>query len=139
MPVALGYLHDFLYFTRDFLRLGMEALANLRKKIYVKDPFFIYKMNDEAMNGEQTFVFKMSRAQADLALAMDRSTDNYLQDEYCFGDGTFARVINFTTLGVHVYHPLLKQITRLATMQIPKPGGESADVWKLFWNMFNEV
>ena len=57
----------------------------------VKDPFFIYKMNDESMSGEQTFVFKMSWAQADLALAMDRSTDNDLKDEYCFGDGTFAR------------------------------------------------
>ena len=34
--------------------VGMEAVANLQRKVSTKDEFFIFKMNDEAINGERT-------------------------------------------------------------------------------------
>ena len=57
---------------------SLEAVANLRKRVYSKDPYFIWKLNDEKHNGDLTYVFKCSRFQAQIALAMDRYKDGYL-------------------------------------------------------------
>ena len=118
---------------------SLEAVANLRKKISSKDPYFIWKLNDENHNGELTFVFKMSKCQAEIALAMDPSKGGYLSEEYCHGDGTFKRCKGYTTLGLHVYHPLLRNLVRIASMQTPKGSGESKECWEMFFRMLNEV
>ena len=118
---------------------GMEAVANLRRKVKIEDEFLIYKMNDENMNGERTFVFKMSKVQADLALSMDIKESGVLCEEYCYGDGTFKRCPEYITLNAHTYHPVLRKVVKLATMETTKEGGESKEAWTIFWNLFNEV
>ncbi|XP_066916243.1 uncharacterized protein [Clytia hemisphaerica] len=115
---------------------SFEAVANLKSRISVEDPFFIYRLNDKYMNGKPSFVFQMSRVQADLAYAMDENRDGILNGEYCYADGTFKRTKTFVTLAVYVYVGLLKKMIKLATMEADS---EHTDNWVIFWTLFNEV
>ena len=42
---------------------SLEAVANRRARLIEIDPYYIYKLNDNNMNGEATYVFKMSKVQ----------------------------------------------------------------------------
>ena len=63
---------------------SFEAVGELRSRLLDKDPFLIYKVNNRNLNGEPSYVFKTSKVQAQLAVAMDRDGDNFLSDECCF-------------------------------------------------------
>lgn len=115
---------------------NFEAVGRLRSKIKDKDPFFIYKINDCNLNGEPSFVFKMSRVQAKLAAAMDRHNREFLSEEYCYFDGTFKRCPGYVTLSAFVYVSILQRTVKLATMECEQ---ENADMMIIFWNNFNEV
>ena len=86
---------------------NFEALAHLKARMDQEDPLYIYKMNDRRHNNKPSFVFKTSKIQAQLALAMDRDSNEILNKEYCFVDIEHNRCASFKTLAAHVYHPLL--------------------------------
>ena len=69
---------------------SFKGMASLRAKLIERDPFYICKLNDRNMNDKPTFVFKMSQAQAQIALAMNQDSIIFLNGEYCFTDGTFC-------------------------------------------------
>ena len=115
---------------------SLEAVAAFRTKLLAKDPFFIFRLNDRLMNGKPTFVFKMSRTQADLAIYMNCEEDGLLNGEYCFADGTFKRCPGFVTLSAFVYVGLLRRIVKICTMEAES---ESTENWIIFWNLLNQV
>ena len=87
---------------------SLEAVANLRSKLLSEDTFYILKLNDKNMNGKPTFVFKISRVQAKLAIAIDRDNpEAFLNGAYWFADGTFKKCPGSITLSVFVYVGLL--------------------------------
>ena len=88
------------------------------------------------MNQLPTFVFKMSRVQANLPGLMDENSKGMLHNEYCFADGTLKRVRDDVTLSAYVYVPLLRKMVKLATMEVES---EHTSNWSLFWRFFNEV
>ena len=101
-----------------------------------KDAFLIYKINSRNLNGEQTYVFKMSRIQARLAVAMDQKNDDFLCNEYWFFDGTFKQCSGFVTLGAHVYVEILRKVVKIATIECET---ESTETMVIFWTLLNEV
>ncbi len=115
---------------------SFEAVGELRSRLIEKDPFLLYKINNRNMNGEPSYVFKMSKIQAKLAVAMDCSGNDFLASEYCYFDGTFKRCPGFVTLGAHVYLELLRKIVKIATMECET---ESTETMVIFWSLLNEV
>ncbi len=115
---------------------SFEAVGQLRSRLIKKDPFLIYKINSCNLNGDPSYVFKMSKIQAKLAVAMDQDHADFLCDEYCYFDGTFKRCPGFVTLGAHVYVEILRKVVKIATMECET---ESTETMVIFWNLVNEV
>ena len=67
---------------------------------------------------------------------MDRSKDHFLSEEFCYFDGKVKRCKGFTSLTASVYHPLLRKMVPLATMECES---EDSTTINLFWTLFNEV
>ena len=113
--------------------VNFEVLVHLKSKVDSQDPFYIYRIHDEQL---QSFVFKTSRTQIKVALSMDRHTDGILSKEYCYMDVKHNRCHGFKTFSIHVYHPLLRKVITLATMECEK---ETTKTFTTFWNLFNEA
>ena len=109
---------------------SFEAVGQLRTRLMPKDPFLIYKINSQNLNGEPSYVFKMSRIQAKLAVAMDEENDDFLCDEYCFFDGTFKRYPGLVTLGAHVFVEILCKVVKIATREC-----ETTKTMIIFWTL----
>ena len=105
-----------------------------------QDEFHIYKMNCSALNGEPSYVFKTSHEAAELALKMDsdipQGKDSAMNEEDAYMDGMHSRVKGFKSLSLWTYHPGMKCIMHLATMESEREDTESIT---LFLNLFNEV
>ncbi len=114
---------------------NFEAVAHLKARMDSEDPFLIYKVNDRRHNNQPSFVFK-TRQQAMIALEMDRHSDGMLNKEYCHTDIKHNRCSGFKTLGTHVYHPVLRRMVTLATMECED---EVTETMSLFWTLLNEV
>ena len=65
------------------------------------------------MNSKPRFVFKMSRAQAQIVLAMNQDSRFFLNCEYCLADGTLKRCPDFVTLSEYNYVGLLRKMVKL--------------------------
>lgn len=115
---------------------SFEALATLKSKCDQRDPFLIYKMNDERHNKDMSFVFKTSTFQANLGISMDRNGSGLLRDQYCYVDAKHNRCDGFKTITLWVYHPLIRKVVKLATMESKK---EDTDSLVKFWSNWNEV
>jgi hypothetical protein len=116
--------------------VNFEAVGQLKAKVDSRDPYYIYRVNDRKLNQQESFVFKTSRTQAKIALSMDRHGQGVLNKEYCFMDVKHNRCSSFKTFSIHVYHPMLRKIITLATMECES---ETADTLSKFWMLFNEV
>lgn len=116
--------------------VNFEAVEQLKAKVDSRDPYYIYRINDRKLNEQESFVFKTSCTQAKIALSMDRHDEGILNKEYCFMDVKHNRCLTFKTFSIHVYHPMLRKIITLATMECE---GETTDTLSKFWMLFNEV
>ena len=103
----------------------------------MKDPLYIYKINDNTGNPDRTsFVFKLSTLKAKIAINMDRDKKHFLAQEFCFFDGKHKRAKGYVTLTASVYHPLLRRQIPLAAVESVSENTENVT---LFWELFNEV
>ena len=105
-------------------------MANLRAKLIERDPFYIYKSSDRNMNDKPTFVFKMSRVQTQIALAINQDSNLFLNGEYCFADSTFKRCPDFVTLEAYAHVCLLGKMVKLCSIEAES---ESVENWVIFW------
>ena len=67
---------------------------------------------------------------------MGRDSEGILSKEYCFMDAKHNRCPGFKTFSIHVYHPMLRRLITLATMECED---ETTDTLTKFWVLFNEV
>ena len=88
------------------------------------------------MNGEPSYVFKMSKFQAKLAVAIDCNENDFLANEYSFFNGMFKRCPGFVTVGAYVDVELLRKIIKIATMECES---ESKEMMVIFWSLLNKV
>jgi hypothetical protein len=77
--------------------------------------YYIYEMNDGNMNNQENYVFKSSKVSAQLMLELEDG--GVLEGETVYFDGMHKRVSGYTTLTLWVYHPALRKLLRLATME----------------------
>ena len=119
-------------------RQSFDAVAEVKKGSDNIDKFYIYHINNSMINGQPDYVFKSSLKMAKVAILMVQasSTYNALQEEDCYFDGTHTRVKGSKTLALWVYHPGMRCILRLATMDVR---AESTQHIAMFWNILNEM
>ena len=69
---------------------------------------------------------------------MDETQDHILSKKFCFFffDGKVKRCNGFVSLTTSVYHPIIRKLVALVTMECET---EDACNVELFWSCFNEV
>lgn len=116
---------------------SFDAVTRLREKAREKDRFYIYSFNNRDMNpSNPTYVFKTSTVSLNIALNMHQSKDHFMREEYCYFDGTHGRCHGLKTLTLWTYHPLLRKIVKLATMDCER---ENQECITLFWKLWNDA
>ena len=116
---------------------NFEAVAHFKQYADKRGPFYVYSINDRRGNPEKpSLVFKSSALKAQMALKMDRTKSNLLSEEFCYFDGKVQRCKGFVSLTASVYHPLLKKVIPLATMETENENSLSIE---LFWSYFNDI
>lgn len=115
---------------------NFEALALYKQKCDEKDKFFIYRVNNRALNGKPSFVFKSSQAMANICLEMDRDGSGVMMDEFAFIDAKHNRCRGFKTLTLWTYHPVLRKLLSLAIMEVEEENTENLTI---FWQLLNEM
>lgn len=114
-----------------------EAVAHFKQYTDSRDPYYIHTLNFKGHNiSQQSFVFKMSKLKATFGLNMDRTGEHPLCHEFCYFDGKVKRCNGFVSLTASVYHPVLRKLIPLATMECE---GENTTTVALFWKHFNDV
>ena len=70
-------------------------------------------------------IWTANQIQIQLVIETDRDGTGFLNDEYCFADGTFKKCPRFVILPVYVYVGLLRKIIKLATMEAESKNTEN--------------
>ena len=116
---------------------SLEAVAELKKGSDTIDPFHIYRINSKKMNNLPDFVMKSSSKILQLAIDMDiDGPENPLQLEDAYFDGSHSRCTDFVSLGLWVMHAPMRQMIRLASMEVRT---EHTDELTIFWKLLNEM
>ena len=99
---------------------SFDAVAIIKQATDKKEKYYIYQINDRNLNNIFDYVFKSSKAMAELAIAMDVDSPNssVLQEENAYFDATHTCVHGFKSLELWMYHPTMQKILRLALMDI---------------------
>ena len=89
-------------------------------------------------NRGSDYVFKSSRQMALLALKMDvnNQEETGLQEENAFFDATHTRVFGFKSFALWLVHSSMREMVRLASMEMIS---ESSEDIAIFFRLFNEM
>ena len=116
---------------------SIEAVVELKKGSDEIDKYYIYEVNNSAMNNLPDYVIKSSSTVLRFAIQMDQSgPQNILQDEDCYFDGSYSRCKDFVSLGLWLRHPSMRRIVKLAGMETKKEDTVSITI---FFKKFNEM
>ena len=117
-----------------------KNLGKLKSAADKEDQYHMYKINCRSMSGEPSYVFKTLETAAHIALKMDPTistgSKSAMAEEQAFLDGMHSRVKGYKSLSLWTYHPGMKRVICLATMEAEKEDTESLT---LFLNLFNKV
>ena len=99
---------------------SFDAVGIIKQATDKKDKYYIYQINNGNLNNNSDYVFKSSRAMAQLAISMDvdSSVSSVLQQENAYFNATHTCVHGFKSLGLWMYHPSMCKILCLASMDI---------------------
>lgn len=118
-------------------RQSFDAVAAYKENTDKSDKYLIYMINERNRNGDPDLVFKCSLEMAKILLDMDQDgPENALQLEECYFDGAHKRCFGFKTLGLFVYHPGMRRLLRIASMEVRSETTENVH-W--FWKILNKV
>ena len=83
---------------------SFDAVGIIKQATDKKERYYIYQINNGNLNNNSDFVFKSSRAMAELAIAMDVDfpISSVLQQENAYFDATHNRVHSLKSLGLDV-------------------------------------
>ena len=99
---------------------SFDAVGIMKQKINKRDTYHIYQINNGNLNNSSDYVFKASKRMAELAISMDVDSPekSVLQEENAYFDATHTHIHGFKSLGLWMYHPAMRKILRLVTMDI---------------------
>ena len=115
-----------------------DAVAIVKKAFDPMDEFLIYRINNGYMNNGADYVFKSSKVCAEIAIEMDIHAEagSLFHLENAYFDCTHTRVYGFKTMGLWTYHPTMRKIVRLASMELRSENTESI---RICLQLFNEI
>ena len=98
---------------------SFDAVGIIKRKTDERDPYYIFRIGNKNLDSGCHFVFKGSRKMAEIALQMDQDgEDNILQMENAYFDAAHMHVFRFKTFALWLLHPAMKQVLRLASMEL---------------------
>ena len=116
---------------------SIEAVVELKKGSDELDKYYIYEINNSAMNNLPDFVVKSGSTVLQFAIEMDQNgPESILQDEDVYFDGCHSWCKDFISFGLWFRHPSMWQVIKLAGMETKK---EDTQVITLFFSKFNEM
>ena len=117
---------------------SFDAVAIIKRKIDEYNLYYIYRVNNGLCNNTSDCVFKSSREMVQIAMVMDidNAESNPLQLENCYFDAMHKSVQGFKSLELWTFHPTMKKILRLASMEICSEN--TRDIAQ-FFSLFNEI
>ena len=118
--------------------ISFDAVGMMKQKTDKRDTYHIHHINNGNLNNSSDYVFKASRRMAHLAISMDVDSNekSVLQDKNAYFDAMHKRIHGFKSLGLWMYHPAMRKILRLASMDICSEN--SKDI-AMFFHLFNEI
>ena len=119
---------------------SFDAVGIIKRKTDQRDPYYIFRIGNRNLDGGCDYVFKSARKMAQIAIMMDQDGEtNILQMENAYFDTTHTRVYGFKTFGLWLIHPAMKQILRLASMELRSENYvEIANFFVMFNNMLSQ-
>ena len=98
---------------------SLAAVGDLKAVTDTTDKYYIYRINDQNLNGNLSYVFKSSRKMAELAIKMDQDSngEDPMNNEVIYFDGMHKRVKQWKTSTAWAYHPQTRRLLRYATME----------------------
>ena len=116
---------------------SIEAVVELKKGSDELDKYYIYEINNSAMNNLPDFVVKSGSTVLQFAVEMDQNgPESILQDEDVYFDGCHSWCKDFISFGLWFRHPSMRQVIKLAGMETKK---EDTQAITLFFSKFNEM
>ena len=116
---------------------SFDAVGIIKRTTDTQDKFYIYRIRNQNLNGGSDYVFKSSKKMGEMALLMNvEGPENILQLENAYFDATHTKVYGFKTFAMWLIHPAMKQILRLASMELCSEN--YLDI-SLFLRLFNEM
>ena len=117
-----------------------KNIGQLKNGMDDLDPNYIFWINCREINNEPSYVFKTSDLALQLALKMDPEIQNdkpsSMVEEYAYLDGMQTRVKGYVTLTLWTYHPGLRKVMRLASMECEH---ENIKCITMFLDLFNKA
>ena len=113
---------------------SFDAVAIIKRKTDEYNLYYIYRVNNGLCNNTSDYVFKSSREMVQIALMMD--IDNAESNPLQLENVTHKRVQGFKSLGLWTFHPTMKKILHLASMEIHS---ENTRNIAQFFSFFNEI
>ena len=114
---------------------SIQAVQDLQQEFTKRDEFLIYTIT----NYNTTAVFKTSKFLLQLACDMDREGNHFLSNEYAHFDATHGRVKDHATFGLHVYHPVVRKLIRVVSMECSKEDTSAISFFETLNNAMSEV
>ena len=82
---------------------GMDAIAELKSKYDLSDPYLIFAAEDGRLGRDQeTYVFKSSKFYCDISIQLDCDSDSPFKDSYLFIDAMHSRVAGHKSIALWV-------------------------------------
>ena len=99
---------------------SFDVIAIIKRKIDEYNLYYIYRVNNGMCNNTSDCVFKSSREMVQIVIMMDIDNPeaNALQLENCNFGVMHKCVQGFKSLGLWTFHPTMKKILCLASMEI---------------------
>ena len=116
---------------------SIEAVVELKKGSDKIDKFYVYEVNNSAMNNLPDLIIKSGTTVLKFAVEMDQDgPESILQDEDVYFDGCHSRCKDFVSFGLWFRHPSIRQVVKLAGMETKK---EDTEAITIFFSKFNEM
>ena len=93
---------------------SIEAVVELKKGSDELDKFYVYEINNSAMNNLPDFVVKSGSTVLQFAIDMDQNgPESILQNEDIYFDGCQSRCKDFVSFGLWFRHPSMQRVIKL--------------------------
>ena len=111
-----------------------QGIASLKQGTDQEDEYLIYDLNGDC-NNRPAYVFKTGKFLLNLAGRLDRQAGDYLSTERVFFDDSYKWCKSFKTIIVAFYHPPVRKMVKMLTIDVKS---ETTESFVVIWELLNE-